>query len=95
MCVKQKATKLGRGQPWKLPDVEGNDELKYKRGPRGVADWLSVSTTAKSASSLSNASWLGAEPQRRTICLIASSRCSTKPQDSTPKRELLTLVPVE
>ena len=46
--------------------------VKYKRGPRGVADWSSALHFAKSAKSFSNASPLGAEPQRRTICLIAS-----------------------
>jgi hypothetical protein len=45
---------------------------QYKRGPRGVADWPSALHSAKSAKSFSNASPLGAEPQRRTICLIAS-----------------------
>jgi len=95
MCVKQKVTKLGRGQPSRQRSVEGTEGLKYRTCPRGVADWLSVFSSAKSANSSSNASCLGADPWQRSICLFASSRCSTKLQDSTPKLESRTLVPVE
>lgn len=87
--------KTGARAAIKAMKSRGNDGLKYQRGPRGAADWPSALHPAKSAKSSSNASCLGAEPQRRSICLIASSRCSTKLQDSTPKLELSTLVPLE
>jgi hypothetical protein len=72
MRIKQEVTEPGPGQPSELCRREGTFGLKYKRGPRGVADWPSALHSAKSAKSFSNASPLGAEPQRRTICLIAS-----------------------
>ncbi|OSS47005.1 hypothetical protein B5807_10044 [Epicoccum nigrum] len=72
MRIKQEVTKSDPGQPSELCRREEAFGLKYKHGPRGVADWLSALHSAKSAKSFSNASPLGAEPQRRSICLIAS-----------------------